>query len=168
MLTQARAGETEAIRRLLTPHEALIFRLCLAILGNRTDAEDAAQETLLAAIKALPKFRGEAQLSTWLVRIARNVCTKRRPVSVSLEDAGLSMAGPENAALNRLVLQEALSHLTELQRSCLVLQAVEGWSIREIAQSLSVPEKKIENELYRARKALARWEETTDGKSLDN
>ena len=158
----------EAIRRLLTPHEALIFRLCLAILGNRADAEDAAQETLLAAIKALPKFRGEAQLSTWLVRIARNVCTKRRPISASLDDAGLSVAGPEAAALDRLVLQEALTQLTELQRSCLMLQAVEGWSIAEIARSLSVPEKKVENELYRARKALAHWEETSNGKSLDD
>lgn len=163
LLVRARSGDTEAIRALLTPHEPLVFRLCLAILGNRADAEDAAQETLLAAIRALPKFRGEAQLSTWLVRIARNSCTKRRMVSVSLDDMALSVAGPEAAALDRLVLQEALAHLTELQRSCLVLQAVEGWSIAEIAQSLSVTSKKVENELYRARKALARWEESTDG-----
>lgn len=163
LLIQARVGEREAIRCLLMPHEPLVFRLCLAILGNRADAEDAAQETLLAAIKALPKFRGEAQLSTWLVRIARNVCTKRRSVGVSLEEAQLSVAGPEDAALERALLQEALAHLTELQRSCLVLQAVEGWSIAEIASSLSVTSKKVENELYRARKALARWEENTDG-----
>ena len=69
----------------------------------------------------------------------------------------------EDAALERALLQEALAHLTELQRSCLVLQAVEGWSIAEIASSLSVTSKKVENELYRARKALARWEENTDG-----
>lgn len=168
LLSQARSGNSEAIRALLTPHEPLIFRLCLAILGNRADAEDAAQETLLAAIKALPKFRGDAQLSTWLVRIARNICTKRRPSEISLEDAGFSVAGPEEAALERMVLRDALAHLTELQRTCLLLQAVEGWSISDIAQSLSVPEKKVENELYRARKALARWEETTDGKSLDD
>jgi RNA polymerase sigma-70 factor, ECF subfamily len=163
LLVRARSGDAEAIRALLTPHEPLIFRLCLAILGNRADAEDAAQETLLAAIRALPKFRGDSQLSTWLVRIARNICTKRRPVNVALDDMGLSVAGPEAAALDRVVLREALAHLTELQRSCLMLQAVEGWSIAEIAQSLSVTSKKVENELYRARKALARWEESTDG-----
>ncbi|WP_395146318.1 RNA polymerase sigma factor [Armatimonas sp.] len=168
LLNRARSGNSEAIRALLTPHEPLLFRLCLAILGNRADAEDAAQETLLAAIRALPKFRGDAQLSTWLVRIARNICTKRRPAALSLDDAALSVAGPEDAALERVVLQEALAHLTELQRTCLVLQAVEGWSIAEIAQSLSVTQKKVENELYRARKALARWEESTSGNEDGN
>nr|WP_309696980.1 RNA polymerase sigma factor [Armatimonas sp.] len=163
LLNQARSGNSEAIRALLTPHEPLVFRLCLAILGNRADAEDAAQETLLAAIRALPKFRGDAQLSTWLVRIARNTCTKRRPVNVSLDDAGLSVVGPEETTLDRLVLRDALAHLTDIQRTCLMLQAVEGWSAREIAQSLSVTSKKVENELYRARKALARWEESSNG-----
>lgn len=167
LLVRARSGDTEAIRSLLTPHEPLLFRLCLAILGNRADAEDAAQETLLAAIRALPKFRGDSQLSTWLVRIARNVCTKHRRVSVSLDALALAVAGPEEAALERMVLQEALAHLTELQRSCLVLHAVEGWSTAEIARSLSVTSKKVENELYRARKALARWEEDRNGNEVD-
>jgi RNA polymerase sigma-70 factor, ECF subfamily len=167
LLVRARSGDTEAIRALLTPHEPLVFRLCLAILGNRADAEDAAQETLLSAIRALPTFRGDSQLSTWLVRIARNICTKRCRVTVALDDITLSVGGPEDAALERVVLQEALAHLTELQRSCLVLQAVEGWSIAEIARSLSVTSKKVENELYRARKALARWEEDRNGNEVD-
>ena len=61
------------------------------------------------------------------------------------------------------MLRDALAHLTDIQRTCLMLQAVEGWSAREIAQSLSVTSKKVENELYRARKALARWEESSNG-----
>ncbi|MGC4046191.1 MAG: RNA polymerase sigma factor [Armatimonas sp.] len=160
LLAKARAGDAEAIRALLTPQEPLIFRLCLALLGNPADAEDAAQETLLQAIRALPKFRGEAQLSTWLVRIARNVCHKRRPrVTLPLEEATISSDSPEVAALDRAALQAALACLTSLQRTCLLLQAVEGWSMAEIAQSLNINEKKVENELYRARKALARWEQ---------
>lgn len=159
LLTQARSGDEAAITALLTPHEPLVFRLCLALLGNRADAEDAAQETFLAALRALPRFRGEAQLATWLVRIARNVCSKRRTVGVSLEESTLAVAGPEDATLDRLLLQEALTHLTETQRACLLLQSVEGWSVREIAESLHLTEKKVENELYRARKALVRWEE---------
>ena len=167
LLIAARSGDAEAIRRLLAPHESLVFRLCLAILGNQDDAEDAAQETLLAAIRALPRFRGEAQVSTWLVRIARNACTKRRPSSVSLNDTEIAVAGPENGVLNRSVVRDALAVLTETQRTCLVLQAVEGWSVREIAASLRVNEKKVENELHRARKALARWEEQNNGNPLD-
>lgn len=168
LLIKARSGDTEAIRALLTPHEPLVYRLCLALLGNPADAEDAAQETLLQAIRALPKFRGEAQISTWLVRIARNICHKRRPkVMQPLEEATLSTVSPEDAALQRVALQAALTQLTELQRTCLMLQAVEGWSMAEIAQSLNINEKKVENELYRARKALARWEqeEETHGRT---
>ena len=161
LLSRARAGDADAVRQLLTPHEPLVFRLCLAVLGNRADAEDAAQETFVAAVRALPGFRGEAQISTWLVRIARNACTKRRPPSVSLTDTEIPVAGPEEVAVSRSVVRDALAVLTETQRTCLVLQAVEGWSVKEIAASLRVNEKKVENELYRARKALARWEEET-------
>jgi RNA polymerase sigma-70 factor, ECF subfamily len=158
LLVRARVGDAEAICALLTPHEPLLYRLCLALLGNPADAEDAAQETLLRAVRALPKFRGEAQLSTWLVRIARNVCHQRRPHTLPLDDT-LTVASPEDATLDRVVLLAALTRLTELQRTCLLLQAVEGWSMAEIARSLKINEKKVENELYRARKALARWEE---------
>jgi RNA polymerase sigma-70 factor (ECF subfamily) len=167
LLTRARSGDADAVRQLLTPHEALVSRLCLAVLGNRADAEDAAQETFLAAVRALPKFRGDAEISTWLVRIARNVCTKRRPSNVSLTDAEIPVAGPEEGAVTRSIVRDALAMLTETQRACLVLQAVEGWSVKEISASLRVNEKKVENELYRARKALARWEEETDGRPLD-
>ena len=169
ILKQAQAGDREAIRVLLSPHEAVLFRLCLAQLGNRADAEDAAQETLVQAVRALPRFRGEAQLQTWLIRIAIRVCGRRgkqRHETLALDSQAVTVVGPEQATIEKALLQEALTRLTELQRAALMLQAVEGWSMREIAVGLGIPEKKVENELYRARKALARWKEEAGDDSL--
>lgn len=169
-LKAAKAGDREAIWALLAPHEAVLFRLCLAQLGNAADAEDAAQETLVQAIRALPQFRGDSQLRTWLIRIAIRLCRRRgqqRRETIPLDEQTKTHAGPEQATVTRAVLEEALTQLTENQRTVLLLQAVEGWSMREIAESLGVTEKKIENELYRARKALARWKEESNGSELD-
>lgn len=171
LLTRAGAGDREALRRLLVPHEPALLRLCLSQTGNRADAEDAAQETLLQAIRALTKpggFRGDAALKTWLIRIALHVCaahSRRRRETVPWDDTAdeTRVAGPEEQVVNRAVLDAALQRLTPGQRAALTLQGVEGWSLREIAVSRGVSEKRVENDLYRARKALAAWEKERDG-----
>jgi RNA polymerase sigma-70 factor, ECF subfamily len=167
-LARARAGDRDALRSLLLPHEAPLFRLCLAQLGNTSDAEDAAQETLLQAVRALTSgaFRGDAALGTYLVRIALRVCARRRarrrPTAPLDSAAHAATEGPEESVVQSALLRDALERLTDLQRAALLLQAGEGWSVREIAAALGVNEKKVENELYRARKALQRWEEEND------
>lgn len=169
-LARARTGDRDALRVLLLPHEAPLFRLCLGQLGDRSDAEDAVQETLVQAVRALTSpggFRGDSQLRTFLVRIALRVCARRRArrrPTVPLDSAAeLSTDGPETRVVESAVLREALERLTDLQRAALVLQAVDGWSVREIAAALRVGEKKIENALYRGRKTLESWKEEIDG-----
>lgn len=169
MLDRARNGDRDALRTLLLPHEAPLLRLCLGQLGDRSDAEDAVQETLLQAVRALTRpggFRGDSQLRTYLVRIALRVCARRRASrrpTVTLESvAELSTDSPEARIVEGAVLREALDRLTDLQRAALILQAVEGWSVREIADALGANEKKIDNALYRGRKALERWKEEND------
>jgi RNA polymerase sigma-70 factor (ECF subfamily) len=175
LIARARTGDREALRALLVPHEALLFRVCLAQLAHAADAEDAAQETLLLAIQALTRprgFREECALSTYLVKIALRVCGRRgrRREMVALDTRHAESLGgdPTPAVLDRLVLEQALRRLTAEQRAALLLQSVEGWSVRGIAASLGISEKKVDNTLYRARQALARWErETTYGEGMD-
>jgi RNA polymerase sigma-70 factor (ECF subfamily) len=143
------------------------------MLGHTDDAEDAVQETFLRALRALDRFRGEAALRTWLYRIAVNVCREwarsRPPIdperpssaeSASLHDTAPS---PEEIVVRQMRILEALQTLPPQRRALLLLREVEGWSIGEIAAALSCSKKRVENELYRARCALAAWRRTETG-----
>jgi RNA polymerase sigma-70 factor, ECF subfamily len=163
LLSTARGGDSEALRALLTPHEPLLFRICLGVLGNQADAEDAVQETLLQAIRALTRpagFLGRASVKTWLVRVALNACGQQRRKRRETEQIPASLIAqdnPERAVLNRALLREALATLTDRQRAVLVLKEAEGWSVKEIATGLGLREKQVDNELYRGKQVLMRW-----------
>src|SRR5437667_12181057 len=78
-LVQAgQAGDRTALDQLLALHERPLYALCRGILGHADDAEDAVQETFLRALRALPAFRGDAAVRSWLYRIAVNVCLDRK------------------------------------------------------------------------------------------
>jgi RNA polymerase sigma-70 factor, ECF subfamily len=164
LLEAAQTGDQAALERLLEPHERALYALCRGILQHADDAEDAVQETFLRALRALPGFRGEAALRTWLFRIAVRVCLdwKRasQPAERWEEERG-SLAGadlsPEAIVLRHLQVMEALRTLLPRQRAVLLLKEVEGWSVAEISAALRWNEKRVHNELYRARRALADW-----------
>jgi RNA polymerase sigma-70 factor (ECF subfamily) len=164
LIRAGRSGDRTALEQLLAPHKGAVMALCHGILGHREDAEDAAQETVLRALRALPRFRGDASFRTWLLRIAVNVCLNwkrdRRPTTPleDLDDDNLpETASPEAIALRRLQVLEALSSLRPHHRAVLLLKEREGWSMAEIGAALRWNEKRVENELYRARRALVDW-----------
>jgi RNA polymerase sigma-70 factor, ECF subfamily len=170
LLRDAQAGDSVALERLVARHKRPLFALCYGFLGHAEDAEDAVQETFLRALRALPRFRGDATLRTWLFRIAVNVCLNwkrdrsRDPASdhpVALDDGAsstlLATASPEMIALRRLRMLEALRALLPRQRAILLLKEREGWSLAEIAAALGWKEKRVERELSRARHSLAAW-----------
>jgi RNA polymerase sigma-70 factor (ECF subfamily) len=164
LLSAGQSGDRAAIEELLAPHKGALLALCCGILGHREDGEDAAQETVLRALRALPRFRGEATFRTWLLRIAVNVCINwkrdRRPAEPLEELCADHLPGalsPEAIALRRLQVLEALSTLRPRHRAVLLLKEREGWSMTEIGAALGWNEKRVENELYRARRALVEW-----------
>jgi RNA polymerase sigma-70 factor (ECF subfamily) len=78
LLDAARRGDPQAIEQLLVRYEQPIYRFALRQCGDEQDARDTLQETMIAALRGLRDFRGEARLSTWLYQIARSFCIKHR------------------------------------------------------------------------------------------
>src|SRR5262245_55515511 len=112
------AGDRSAMDQLLAPQERSLLALCHGLLGDADDAEDAAQETLLRALRALSSYRGDASFRTWLFRIGVNVCLNwkraRRPTECLSEEephGTPAAASPEAVAVRRLRVGEALREL---------------------------------------------------------
>ncbi|MEK7767376.1 MAG: sigma-70 family RNA polymerase sigma factor, partial [bacterium] len=74
LIHQARTGDREAFRGLVERHQDRVFGLAVTMLGNRTEAEDVAQEVFLKAYRNLAAFRGDARFGTWLYRVTVNAC----------------------------------------------------------------------------------------------
>lgn len=169
-------SESVSEREFLEKHAPLAYNLALRLVGNPTDAEDLAQDALIRALKALPSFRGDSALSTWVYRIVVNTWKNRvraekrrglwKMVPLSLftgedrdeepsfkADEPALDAGLETEEKGALV-QKALLELDEESRAVIVLREIEGQSYEEIAKALEVPEGTVKSRLFRAREAL--------------
>ena len=163
LVARAADGDLRAFEVLVRRYQLRIFRLCVGMLGNRNDAEDAVQETFFTAWRAIGRFRGEAKFSTWLYRIAANRCLKHlarqpTPIGHPTERAG-NLGNPEAEfeARERLhVIAKAVDRLTPAQRAPLLLREVEGLTYAEVAQILGVTVPAVKSRLNRARVELAR------------
>ncbi len=164
-----RGGDRAALERLLERHEPAVLRFGMQMCGDPEDARDVLQETLLAAARTAPEFRGDSSVSSWLYAIARSFCIKKRrlrkdaPARVeSLEGlaageaAGLAdgSRGPDEALDARRVgaaLSEAIAALEPAQREVLVLRDVEGLTAPEVASVLGLSVEAVKSRLHRAR-----------------
>lgn len=161
-------GDAGAARVLAARHLPRLMSFAGRMLrGDRAEAEDVAQEAMLRLWRVAPDWRaGEAQVSTWLYRVAANLCTDRlrrhgRRGALALDDApevedgapgveALLMAGERMAAL-----QVALDALPERQRQAVVLRHIEGLSNPEIAAVMETGVEAVESLTSRGRRALA-------------
>jgi RNA polymerase sigma-70 factor (ECF subfamily) len=162
------ADDSETLKDALADHDRSLYVFCYGVLGNRDDAEDAAQETFLRALRSLAGYRGQASIRTWLFRIALNVCLDakrlRRPAESWSEQHRAASAGassPDALALEHLRVREALRTLQPRHRALVLLREHEGWSAAEIAELMGWNVKRVRNELYKARLALADWRRST-------
>ncbi|MFA5807985.1 MAG: sigma-70 family RNA polymerase sigma factor [bacterium] len=174
-----RQGKPGAFEAIVRAHQGRVYSFCARMLPDREDALDAAQEVFLSAWRNLKGFRGEAALSTWLLRIAANRCLNRirRRKSLSEHEApwpepageegegpifqpvGSKVDYPDRIAENREmgeILAEALSRLDPGSRWMVLLSDVEGFSYEEIAALAEVPVGTVKSRLHRARMALRR------------
>ncbi len=161
----ARRGDVSAFERLFETHGARMKSLAANLLGSRSEAEDAVQETFLKIYRAAPTFRGSARLSTWAYRVLVNTCydwlrrKTRRPESpaVLAEPAyGFGPAAPEADHPLRVDLAACLAALDAKRRAAFVLFEVEGFSHREVGDILGVPEGTSRSLVFEARRDLQR------------
>jgi RNA polymerase sigma-70 factor, ECF subfamily len=143
-------------------HRGQVLGLCLRLCGNAALAEDALQETFLEVYKGLPSFRGEAQLGTWIYRVAMRTALRLRARHSPSTDADLETApaseDPDSALAARdemRVVQAALDALPAEQRTVVALFTVDGLSHGEIARILAIPEGTVWSRLHKGRQALA-------------
>jgi RNA polymerase sigma-70 factor (ECF subfamily) len=158
---RAAAGDRGAFDEIVVRHRERVYAIALRVCGDRDDAEDALQETFIAAFRALPGFRGGAQLSTWLYRIALNksydIVGRRRP-QVTLDEVAEPAAPVDEYAASgaRRDIAEALAELPPDFRSAAVLCDVLGLTPSEAAAVLDVPAGTVKSRSFRARALLAR------------
>lgn len=168
LIARAQAGDRGAFAALVRAHQDEVYTLARRLVGDPHLAADITQESLIRAWKALPKFRGEAALSTWLHRITVNTSwtQKRRARRHSaasidevielpaIEGAGQPETVGEILELRRR-LRKALDDLPSGQRQVVILKDIYGWSHAEIAASLGISVTAAKVRLHRARARLA-------------
>ncbi len=147
----------------MTEYQNRVYRLAYSLLGNAALAEEAAQETFLRVWKALPGFRGESSISSWIYTIARNTCLtlrKSRAVSETALDSAVierMIEGQQPSAerAGTIDWESALANLPERYREVIVLFYMQDKSYEEVAAMLGLPMGTVKTYLYRAKKELA-------------
>jgi RNA polymerase sigma-70 factor, ECF subfamily len=142
--------------RLYRAHTPALFRVAARLLGERSQAEDAVQETWLRAIAGLPGFRGDSSLRTWLTGIAINCCREALRRRAAAPQGEPHERGVRAVAEDALDLTRALLRLPEGYREVLVLHDVEGFTHREIGALLAIAPGTSKSQLFLARRALRR------------
>ena len=146
LVAQCRAGETAAFDVLVERHRRQVYQLCYRFVGNHEDASDLAQDTFLRAYRALGTFKGHSAFSTWLYRVAVNVCLNRKagkrlptePIDEreftdrKADAADRQVIRKETAA----VVRAAISQLPEKQRATMILRMYQELPHEEIASIL--------------------------------
>ncbi|QDL36332.1 RNA polymerase sigma factor [Rhodoferax sediminis] len=182
MARRIAAGDRDALRQLMRRYNQTLYRTARSILKDDAEAEDAVQEAYILAYRAMGGFRGDAKLSTWLVRIVVNESIgrarkrSRRAEVIQLngsmeqnDDAAevpmneASSEQPERAAMRaemRRLLEAKIDQLPDGFRTVFVLRALEEMSVDEAAVCLGIPPATVRTRYFRAkgllREALAR------------
>lgn len=160
-LVEASLSDLEAFGELIRRHQDFVYGAALRIVRNPVMAQDLAQEAFVRAHRALPGFRGQAQVRSWLYRIATNLALnavqRRREYptdAVPDRPAKRDPASITEASALREELEAAISELPEKLKEPLVLREYEGMSYQEIADQLDLPINTVRTRILRARYAL--------------
>ena len=173
LVSRSMAGDTDSFNELILRWERPIYALAYRVIGREEDARDVCQDTFLRAYRALPGFKGEAKFSSWLYRIALNLCRdwirrqRRAPVLQMPEGADpVEMAGERGpvesietlVARRELssVVEEAMKLLPEEQRTAIILKEYHGMTFQEIADLQGCPLSTVKTRLYQGLTVLRR------------
>ena len=173
LVARSIGGDSESFNELVLRWERPIYALAYRTIGREEDARDVCQETFLRAFRALPGFRGQAKFSSWLYRIALNLCRdwirreRRAPIVQPPEDVDvmeLAAASEPSESIEDLVARKELSRAVERamallpdeQRTAIVLKEYHGLTFQEIADTLQCPLSTVKTRLYQGLSVLRR------------
>ena len=185
LIIRAAGGDSAAFQALVERHRSMVYRVAYQFAGNHFDAEDIAQEVFIKVYRSLDKFRQDAQLTSWLYRIAMNACIDHRrrkspaastPMGEDAEQRLLNTPeeapGPEDCAYaGELggVLEAEIARLPQGQRIVFVMRHHQGLKLCEIAEALGLAEGTVKRQLHaaihRLRGALAAANVTAGGRA---
>ena len=169
LIERASGGDPAAFNRLMEMHEKRMYAVALRMCGNREDAQDCLQESMLRVYRAIGGFKGQSSFGTWVYRITMNTCLdelrrKKNKQSTSLDnmlDQGWSptddSASPEKQAIQsemRKSISKSIQELPEDMRSVIIMRDVHGYSYDEIAEMLNVNVGTIKSRISRGREKL--------------
>ena len=184
------ARDERAFNELVRAYERRVFALVLRMLGNRAEAEDLAQEVFVQVFKAIGTFRGESKLSTWIYRIAVNLCKNRTkylrvrhtdeqdqledvaervPLGAARKANVGQVERPDEMVAGKQVEQIVAQAITEIEqtfRECLVLRDVEELSYEEIGEITGLPPGTVKSRIFRARAQLKELVEKRLGEKI--
>lgn len=166
LLDLARAGDQRAFRLLVERFEPKVAATVVGMLGSVPEADDVGQEVFVRFYRSMDRFRGESSLATYLTRIAINQsikALKRRQswmkrftaIDATIESRSATDEHLERAEQAEMV-ERALSRLSPDHRAVVVLRLIEGYSTRETAGILGIPEGTVMSRLSRSVDALGR------------
>ncbi len=171
-IQQAQRGDMDAFARLVSLYQAPIYNLAYRMLGERMEAEDAAQETFLRAFRNLSRYDSTRPFRNWLLSIAAHYCVdciRRRRPTVALDDEATPEVlhgepGDAVAAWEaRERIQRLLMRLPAEDRAAVTLRYWYDCSYEEMAQILGTTVSAVKSRLHRARLSLAQMMEESDG-----
>ena len=158
LLAACRRREIRAFEQVYLAHGGRLKSIAWRILGNRSDAEDAVQETFLKLYRGIEAFHAQSSIGTWLCRILINTChdaarKRKREADPQAEEKA---PGPKNHLPLKVALDDALGRIHPRHRMVFLLFEVEGFKHGEIAAILEVPEGTSKAWLFEAKKELKR------------
>src|SRR5438552_4158145 len=173
LVARSISGDNDSFNELILRWERPIYALAYRTIGREEEARDVCQETFLRAFRALPGFRGQAKFSSWLYRIALNLCRdwvrreRRTPIVQPPEDVDLMdlvAAAEPSESIEDLVarkdlsraVERAMTRLPEEQRTAIVLKEYHGLTFQEIADLIGCPLSTVKTRLYQGLAVLRR------------
>ena len=173
LVTRSRGGDVDSFNQLILRWERPIYALAYRVIGREEDARDVCQETFLRAFRSLAGFKGQAKFSSWLYRIALNLCRdwirrqRRAPVSQLPEDIDILEAAAATEPTESIedlvarrelsaVVEEAMALLPDEQRTAIILKEYHGMTFQEIADLQGCPLSTVKTRLYQGLSVLRR------------
>jgi RNA polymerase sigma-70 factor (ECF subfamily) len=157
LVERCRAGEERAFQELIERYAPRVYTLFHRVVFDSSRAEDLAQEVFLQVHTGMPYFRGEAPLSTWIVRIVAG--TWMRTGDGRSSDSGSATAGPADGKL-RDPFDRAIARLPANYRMLIAAHGLEGVRCEDLAEALRLPPGSVTMHLHRAKRQLRRLLET--------